>query len=193
MINIPVCKKHYIIEREHIAWLVGYSSWSVMSALLSAIIALLFTQLEKPHKAVRNELKFRQIQIWEMRKPDTKIIRLFGPLHPPRHIPTDCCCHPFPTWDADGSCISVCMASEPILARMIIGNLLAPKHHGLLTIVFYINTILRLWGAATLFWDKSLQLLGKNCLGGIKISFYFHGNSHNLDLPRKPGEPLSFV
>lgn len=36
-------------------------------------------------------------------------------------------------------------------ARMITGTLLAPKHHGLLTIFFYINTTLCLWGAAILF------------------------------------------
>lgn len=71
----------------------------------------------------------------------------------------------------------LCVWPVNVFARMITGSLLAPKHHGLLTIFFYVKPTMRLWGAATLFWDKSFQLLSKNCIGIIKISFYFHGFS----------------
>lgn len=72
--------------------------------------------------------------------------------------------------------VSIYMATKTIVAGVIRGILLAPEYDGLLRIVLYVNAILCLWG------DKWLQLFGKSCLRGIKISFYFHGNRCNLEL-----------
>lgn len=109
-----------------------------------------------PHKAVRNEPKFRQIQIREMRKPDPKASRVLGPLHP--HMAPRCC-HPFPArvqlrFCAQGRRARPCHGDH--------GQSAGPKAPRAPYGCVLHNTILCLWGAAILFGDKSLQFLDKN-------------------------------